>query len=206
MVQNPSPYHVLSAIIVGMTPEENKEAWAEYDERLALMMKEAHSVALYQLEPIKLRISHHEKLAGLCAGTLALSITAATAFHPEHKQLMTALPSLLHAWELLMVSIALAVVSNWLTVTGMANLGNWHFTSQIGVQFSLVEVALKKLAPEYAANERSNWDKEAAKGPGHFRMGNFMVRSGAGVGFAAQVIAFCGFVSLFLFAKSMLLG
>src|SRR5579863_2794154 len=82
---------------------------AEHDEKLGRMMEQAHALSLLQMDALKVRVSHYEKLVGLCAGTLALSFTAATAFHAQHAQQVAALPSLLRAWQLLLAAIVLGV-------------------------------------------------------------------------------------------------
>lgn len=192
-------------IMATMTPEEGK-LLTEYDERLARMMEQAHASSLFQLEGIKLRIAHHEKVVVLCAGTLALTFTAATAFHGGHGQELAALSSLRNAWELLLGAIVLSVISNWLSVNGVSHLGNSFFRKQIGVRFTLLEQPLKKLDPLYAEQERKDWNACSAKYADSEKYSHVLIRLAAGIGACAQILAFCAFVSLYYFASAVLAG
>jgi hypothetical protein len=189
-----------------MVPSEVEKTIAEHDEKLVRMMEHAHASSLVQLDAIKLRMSHHEKLVGLCAGTLALSFTAATAFHAQHTPQVVTSESLFHAWQFLLSAIALGIVANSLSVNGIANLGNSLGKRQVDVYFSLLKRVLSRLAPDYAKSEQEASDKELRKAERSGRLGNFLVRVGALIGVLAQIAAFCAFVSLYNFAKIVLLG
>jgi hypothetical protein len=189
-----------------MNAPEDEKLIATHDERLMRMMAQAHASSLLQLDAVKVRISHHEKLVGLCAGTLALSFTAATAFHGQHTQQAEALQSLFHAWQYLLAAIVMSVLSNWLSVNGLSNLGNSLGRKQIDVYFSLLEPVLAKLSPAYAKTEREAWDNDSKKSIRSGKTGDVLIRLAAVVGILAQIAAFCGFVSLYYFAKDVLAG
>jgi hypothetical protein len=186
-----------------MMPNE-VSAIDEHDERLIRMMEQAHASSLLHFEAIKLRIAHHEKLVILCASTLALSFTAATAFHGNPSQAEAALSSLLHAWQLLMSAIILGVISNWLSVSGAVHFGNLHYDKQIGVRFSILEESLRRIDPEYAKQEREAWNRNSTKFAQSGKYFNIFNRLAGGIGFCAQLAAFCAFVHLYYFAKTIL--
>jgi len=174
---------------------------AQHDEKLVRMMEQAHASSLLQVDSMKLRIAHHEKLIVLCAGTLALSFTAATSFHGQQNHEIAAIPSLLRAWQLLLSAIVLGVVSNWMSVTGVAHLTNYASYKQVGVYFTLLEKSLTKLAPQYSKDERESWDRNSAKYIRVEKVSNILIRLAAVLGLLAQIAAFCAFVSLYFFAK-----
>jgi len=177
-----------------------------HDEKLVRMMEQAHASSLLQMDAVKMRVSHYEKLVGLCAGTLALSFTAATAVHTQHTQQVTALPSLFHAWQLLLAAIVLGVASNWLSVNGMANLGNSLGRKQIKTYFYILLPVSIKLVPDYAKKDGESWDRNSARFARMERTGNALIRIASLFGLLAQIAAFCAFVSLYNFAKSVLVG
>jgi hypothetical protein len=185
---------------------EQDGLWAEHDEKLVRMMDQAHASSLFQLEAVKLRLAHNEKLVALCAGILALSFTASVAFRGEHLRNAVVLHDLLWSWRLFVVAIVAAVVANWLGITGLANFANFTFTKQVGVHFDILHVSLMKLAPEYANRERKSWERHVAKGRLTQRISSTCLRCGELLGFVAQAIVFIAFLFLYLFAKAVLGG
>jgi hypothetical protein len=185
---------------------EDKSLIAEHDEKLIQMMAQAHASSLLQLEALKLRFAHYEKLAALCAVTLALSFTASTASHGPNFRALGALPHLLRSWQLLMLAIGLAVIANWLGVSGMANFANFAFMKQIDVRFSLLYIPLLKLDPEYAKKERLLWRQQMERAARGEKTSDVLIRLSSLFGFLAQVAAFGAFVALYFFAKAALAG
>ena len=169
-------------------------------------MEQAHASSLVQYDSAKLRVSHYEKLVGLCAGTLALSFTAATAFHTQHAREVGAFPGLLQAWQLLLGAIVLGVVSNWLTVNALANLSNTLGVQQIDLHLDLLRQRLGQKLSDYPKDYQDKWNRESTKASRWEKTANIMIRLAEVLGVLSQLAAFLAFVALYYFAKTVLLG
>jgi uncharacterized membrane protein (DUF441 family) len=183
---------------------EDESLLSTHDEQLKSMMEQVHASSLLQVDAVKVRISHQEKLMGLCAGTLALSFTAATTVHAQHTLQASSLAQLFRAWQLLLSAIVVGVVSNWLSVNGLSNFTGYLGMKQTDVYFSFLERTLLKLAPSYAQQEREAWNHESKRLSRLSKTANILIRTAAIVGLLAQILAFSGFLFLYFFAKSVL--
>ncbi len=183
---------------------ENEELLTQHDEKLVRMMSQAHASSILQVEALKLRFAHNEKLVALCAGTLALSFTASTAFRGAHVAESSTLAYLLRSWQLLMVAIALALIANWLDVNGISNFANSMFRKQVNVHFSLLYPSLSKLDSAYANKERELSGRQMEKQAREEKVSNVLIRLSGLVGVFAQIAAFGAFVALYLCAKAAL--
>jgi hypothetical protein len=121
----------------------------------------AESIPAIAIEARKLHIGFWEKLVILDAGTLALSLTAATAFR-GHTVGDGGVGYLFAAWKLLISSIICATVAQWLAATSTQHLPLAIYAKLMADRMDRLQIAGKNIFDGTPA-DMTRQSKRAAK-------------------------------------------
>ena len=159
-------------------------------------------------EIVSQKISFFDKLIILNGSTLAISFTAATGFHPHLQAAgrFLAYIDLFSAWRLLIISIIGSLVSNWLSMSYIANvtaLMHLREAEYINLRVAAASQSLipeTKVVPLDTSPERQRSDRIKIRTYDvAFQAANFL-------GLISQGATFLSYISLYKFARTSLLN
>jgi hypothetical protein len=158
-------------------------------------------------EGITQRVSFYDKLIILNGGTLAISFSAATSFHSlTQVKHLSAVNDLLSAWKLLIISIVLSLLSNWLSLNFILNMSQLLHGVLQQVSISRLNNAALPLDPTLKF-EPLDASAEASRVRGK-KERSYMasLQVGAFFGLVSQGATFLAYISLYLFARANLVA
>jgi hypothetical protein len=158
-------------------------------------------------ELVKLQISFFDKLIILNGGTLAVSFTAATGFHTHFagKQPVAA-NDLFSAWQLLIISIVLSLVSNWLNMSYILNTTLYITTRALTVDIFRAQEAQQLLEPEVVPTPLDVSPEKLERDARNIAIYNGAQGLAMFFGLISQGATFLSYISLFKFARANFLN
>jgi hypothetical protein len=186
---------------------DRKVAAEKTQEAVDLSVRTFESTIGRNAEIITQRVSFYDKLIILNGGTLALSFSVASSFHSltQIKHLL-AVSDLLSAWKLLIVSIVLSLLSNWLNLNFIFNMSQRLHVLQKQISDSRMHYAALPLNPtaKFDPLDVSVEGSQARERTERMHRGAFEIA--AAFGLISQGATFLAYISLYLFAKANIIS
>lgn len=186
-------------------PDQPPNPHARFQELTEALFRETNAFVAGCTDSLKARSAFSEKLIVLNGATLALSFSAASTFHERGAIAIAGSSFLFSAWRLLIASIILALMGQWVGVTSSANALASGSGALLRERLGMWENELRKLTQSDAPSGTLEADmaRRIMKARRAVTIGERLTNW---LAVAAQILTISSFIFLYKFAHASLLS